>query len=95
MNSSESVTMASDKAKWRIPNFPLSAPARTASLYVISAALGGAGWSGVSSLNYFALLFPFVYLQSRRRLDSLCAVFLRIPVDVGRRFHWMWAPDSV
>jgi hypothetical protein len=26
-------------------------------------------------LNYLALLFPFVYLQSRRRLDSLCAVF--------------------
>jgi hypothetical protein len=20
---------------------------------------------------------------------------LRIPVDVGTRFHWMWAPDSV
>jgi hypothetical protein len=44
-------------------------------LVATSAALGGAGWSGDHALNYFALLFPFVYLHSRRRLDSLCAVF--------------------
>ena len=53
----------------------LPAQTRTASLFACSAAIGGAGWSGNSTLNYFALLFPFVYLQSRSRLDSLCAVF--------------------
>jgi hypothetical protein len=53
---------------------PLPAQARTAILFACSAAIGGAGWSGDPVLNYLALLFPFVYLQSRRRLDSLCAV---------------------
>jgi hypothetical protein len=27
----------------------------------------------------------------RRKLEQQ----VRIPVDVGTRFHWMWAPDSV
>ena len=44
-------------------------------LFACSATIGGAGWSGNPALNYLALLFPFVYLQSRSRLDSLCAVF--------------------
>jgi len=58
-----------------MPSIPLPAQARTAILFACSAAIGGAGWSGDPVLNYLALLFPFVYLQSRRRLDSLCAVF--------------------
>jgi hypothetical protein len=58
-----------------MPSISLSAQARTAILFASSAAIGGAGWSGDSALNCFALLFPFVYLHSRRRFDSLCAVF--------------------
>jgi hypothetical protein len=48
---------------------------RTALLCAIAALLGGLGWSGRSPLNYLALLYPFLYLHSRRRLDSLSAIF--------------------
>jgi len=75
MNISETETVAPIRARWRIPSIHLPAQARTAVLFATSAALGGAGWSGDPALNYLALLFPFVYLHSRRRLDSLCAVF--------------------
>jgi hypothetical protein len=75
MNISDSTTFVQNSVKWRIPSISLPAQARTANLFAASAAIGGAGWSGGPTLNYFALLFPFVYLCSRRRLDSLCAVF--------------------
>jgi hypothetical protein len=75
MNISETATVAPDKVRLRMPSISLPAQARTAILFACSAAIGGAGWSGDPALNYFALLFPFVYLQSRRRLDSLGAVF--------------------
>ncbi len=75
MNISDSTTFAPDRARWTMPSISLPAQARTAILFACSAAIGGAGWSGAPALNYFALLFPFVYLQSRRRLDSLCGVF--------------------
>src|ERR1035438_9565310 len=75
MNISETATVAPSRARWRIPSIQLPAQARTAVLFATSAAIGSAGWSGDPALNYLALLFPFVYLQSRRRLDSLCAVF--------------------
>jgi hypothetical protein len=75
MNISETATAAPIIARWRTPSIHLPAQARTGVLFATSAAIGGAGWSGDPALNYFALLFPFVYLQSRRRLDSLCAVF--------------------
>src|SRR5271154_7295271 len=44
---------------------------RTALLFAAAFAVGAAGWSGNPSLNFLALLYPFVYLQSRRRLDAL------------------------
>ena len=44
---------------------------RTALLFAVAFAFGTAGWSGKPSLNFLALLYPFVYLQSRRRLDAL------------------------
>jgi hypothetical protein len=47
----------------------------TALLFAVAGILGGAGWSGKPALNYFALLYPFVYLHSRRRLDCLSAAF--------------------
>jgi hypothetical protein len=37
--------------------------------------MGAAGWSGVPQLHYVALLYPFLYLHSRRRRDSLSSVF--------------------
>ena len=75
MNIAETAAVAPSTSRWRIPIIPLPAQARTTILFACSAAIGGAGWSGDPVLNYFALLFPFVYLQSRRRQDSLCAVF--------------------
>jgi hypothetical protein len=67
-----------DECQATTPNgqgFRLSEGLRTALLCAIAALLGGLGWSGRPSLNYFALLYPFVYLHSRRRLDSLSATF--------------------
>ena len=75
MNILETAAVAPDKVRLRMPSIFLPAQARTAILFACSAVIGGAGWSGDPALNYFALLFPFVYLQSRRRLDALCSVF--------------------
>jgi hypothetical protein len=75
MNIPETAIVTPSRARWRIPSIHLPAQARTAILFATSTAIGGAGWSGDPALNYLALLFPFVYLQSRRRLDTLCAVF--------------------
>ena len=75
MNIAETAAVAPSTSRWSIPSIHLPAQATTTILFACSAAIGGAGWSGDPVLNYFALLFPFVYLQSRRRLDSLCAVF--------------------
>jgi hypothetical protein len=44
---------------------------RTALLSAAAFALGAAGWSGRPFLNFMALLYPVLYLQSRRRLDTL------------------------
>ena len=57
------------------PSLEAKSATRTALLFAISGAIGGAGWSGRSSLHCLALLFPFVYLQSRSRLDPLTALF--------------------
>jgi hypothetical protein len=75
MNISDTADIMPSSARWRLLSVPVPAQARTAILFAISAAIGGAGWSGDPALNYFALLFPFVYLHSQRRLDSLCAAF--------------------
>ena len=75
MNISETADIMPSRSRWRMLSIPVPAQARTAILFATSAAIGGAGWSGDPALNYFAFLFPFVYLHSRRRLDSLCAVF--------------------
>jgi len=75
MNIADTAAVAPSISRWRIPIIPLPAQARTTILFVCSAAIGGAGWSGDPALNCFALLFPFVYLHSQRRQDSLCAVF--------------------
>ena len=43
MNISETAAVAPNNARWRIPRIHLPAQARTAILFVISAAIGGAG----------------------------------------------------
>ena len=48
---------------------------RRMSLFGAAAALGAAGWCGNPLLNLCALLYPFVYVHSRRRSDTLSAVF--------------------
>jgi hypothetical protein len=44
-------------------------------LFAIAALIGGLGWSGNPALHFLALLYPFVYIHSRRRLDTLSVVF--------------------
>ena len=44
-------------------------------LFAIAALIGGLGWIGNPTLHFLALLYPFVYIHSRRRLDTLSAVF--------------------
>jgi hypothetical protein len=47
---------------------------RTAILFAAAALIGFLGWSGVARLNWISLLYPFLYLQSRSRLEALSAV---------------------
>jgi len=44
-------------------------------LFSIAALIGGLGWGGNPALHFLALLYPFVYILSRHRLDTLSAVF--------------------
>ena len=44
-------------------------------LFSIAALIGGLGWGGNPALHFLALLYPFVYIHSRRRLDTLSAAF--------------------
>ena len=56
-------------------NLHLSDTANTIVVFAASALIGGLGWSGNPALHFLALLYPFVYIQSRRRLDTVSAVF--------------------
>lgn len=49
--------------------------ANSIALFSIAALVGGFGWSGNPTLHFLALLYPFVYIHSRRRLDTIGAVF--------------------
>ena len=44
-------------------------------LFAAAALIGFLGWSGVARLNWISLLYPFLYLQSRSRLEALSAMF--------------------
>jgi hypothetical protein len=44
-------------------------------LFAIATLIGGLGWSGNPALHFLVLLYPFVYIHSRRRFDTLSAVF--------------------
>ena len=59
----------------RIRELQWSDTVNTVLLFSVSAVIGGIGWSGHPSVHFLALLYPFVYIHSRRRLDTLSAVF--------------------
>jgi hypothetical protein len=48
---------------------------RVIMLFGVAALIGFLGWSGVARLSWISLLYPFLYLQSRSRLEALSAVF--------------------
>jgi hypothetical protein len=48
---------------------------RTIALCIGAALIGCLGWSGNSHWAWLALVFPFLYLQCRSRLDTLSAAF--------------------
>lgn len=69
------ITESLEPSRGKLATHPLSIRSspnlRTGLLFAVAFAFGTAGWSGKPSLNLLALLYPFVYLQSRRRLDAL------------------------
>ena len=55
--------------------FEIPAPVfRTAALSLLAGIVGAAGWSGVSAFAFLPLLYPFVYMHSLRRSDTISAV---------------------
>jgi hypothetical protein len=71
MKITESIEPSLGRMTTHLRSVRISPNLRTALLFTAAFAFGTAGWSGKPSLNFLALLYPFVYLQSRRRLDSL------------------------
>jgi hypothetical protein len=66
----ESVEPSERKVTTDLLSVRVSPNLRTALLFVAAFTFGSTGWSGTPSLNFVALLYPFVYLQSQRRLDT-------------------------
>lgn len=66
----ESVGSSEGKMTTHLLSIRVSPNLRTSLLFAAAFAFGTAGWSGTPSLNFIALLYPFVYLQSRRRRDG-------------------------
>ena len=54
----------------RIRELQWSDTVNTVLLFSVSAMIGSIGWSGHPSVHFLALLYPFVYIYSRRRLDT-------------------------
>jgi hypothetical protein len=67
----ESIEPSREKMTTHLLSSRISPNIRTALLFAAAFAVGAAGWSGKPSLNFLALLYPFVYIQSRRRMDAL------------------------
>lgn len=59
----------------KLQKLHLSDTANSIALFSIAALVGGLGWSGNPALHFLALLYPFVYIHARRRLDTIGAVF--------------------
>lgn len=60
---------------WCWQSIEISPRSRSLLLYLFAALTGALAWSSSVRLNAAALLFPFVYLHARRRIDAACAVF--------------------
>ena len=71
MKIAESMQPRQGKMRTRLLSIQISPNLRTALLFAAAFVFGAVGWCGKPSLNFLALLYPFVYLQSRRRLDGL------------------------
>jgi len=71
MKIPETIEPSRGKMTTHLLSLQISPNIRTALLFAAAFLFGAAGWSGKSSLNFLALLYPFVYLQSRRRMDAL------------------------
>jgi hypothetical protein len=71
MKIAESIEPSRWKMTTHLLSVRVSPNLRTALLSAAAFAFGAAGWSGRPFLNFMALLYPLVYLQSRRRLDAL------------------------
>ena len=71
MKITEFIESSRGKMTTHLLSIRISPNIRTALLFTAAFAVGAAGWSGKPSLNFLALLYPFVYIQSRRRLDAL------------------------
>ena len=71
MKIAELIEPSRGKMTTRLLSVRICPNLRTALLFAVAFVFGSAGWSGKPSLNLLALLYPFVYLQSRRRRDAL------------------------
>jgi hypothetical protein len=71
MRITESIEPSRGKITTYLLSNRISPNIRTALLFAAAFGFGAAGWSGKPSLNFLALLYPFVYVQSRRRVDAL------------------------
>ena len=71
MKIAESIEPSRGTMRTQLLSIRISPNLRTTLLFAAAFTFGVAGWSGNLSLNFLALLYPFVYLQSRRRLDAL------------------------
>src|SRR5271167_1959954 len=71
MKIAEFIEPSRETMRTQLLSIRISPNLRTTLLFVAAFAFGTAGWSSKPSLNLLALLYPFVYLQSRRRLDAL------------------------
>src|SRR5579863_8777852 len=70
MRITETMEPSRGKMTTHLPSIRISPNVRTTILFAAAFVVGATGWSGKQSLNFLALLYPFVYLHSRRRLDA-------------------------
>ena len=71
MNIAESMEPSRWKLTTHLLSLRISPNLRTALISAAAFAFGALGWSGRPCLNFMTLLYPLMYLQSRRRLDAL------------------------
>src|SRR5579859_2846254 len=71
MKIRESIELSNEKMTTHLLSVRIPPNFRTVLLFAAAFGFGAAGWCGKPSLNFLALLYPFVYLESRRRLDTL------------------------